>query len=579
MADPFASGLWGLVRIDGGPLARAETDRFGLPPASGSRSVLGRDTQDPDAVSELDDGAGLTILTGWIAAPGDLARQLGFPADAPPAALARAALLRFGEQVPLHLPGEWSLFHADASGTTWLVQAATARDRLFFAATGPRLAFAPDAAALAGLERSAGELDSEAIGLSLGRADLRELLGSRTIYRGIEKLLPGGSLRFGRDGTLQRHRTGMPELDPPRRISAADALTELEEVLRRIVRERLGRTRRPAVLLSGGLDSALIAGLAAQELAEPPLALCSVAPEGSGIADEFAFARAVAERHGIELLPVCPPPDANPFRPPRHVLRGADIPLLSNRHSLTSSFHVAAHELGATMLVNGSYGELTVTARLPGPLTLRQRLGIVRRWLEARLQADRADFHARLAPHLTAQLARHRTPLKEARVWTPRPSGQIGYILGSDRAIAQPNAYYAGALRMDFPYRDLRLLRLYASLASELPYALGPDRGPGRSIAKGLLPEEVRLRPRGLPADPGHLARLQAFAGRARERIPAFRALQLDEWLDLDWLDQALARAGERGVATVVEANQIQITALAAEYLAMLRGEGETDHG
>jgi asparagine synthase (glutamine-hydrolysing) len=138
---------------------------------------------------------------------------------------------------------------------------------------------------------------------------------------------------------------------------------------------------------------------------------------------------------------------------------------------------------------------------------------------------------------------------------------------GSEKALAQPNAFYAGALRMDFPYRDLRLLRLYASLPREILYALGPDRGPARSIGKGLLPEAVLLRQHGMPADPGHYARLQAFAAPARGRIAAFRAAGVDDWLNLDWLDQALARIAQRGVTGVDDANRVQLTALAAEYL------------
>jgi len=89
MADPVASGLWGLIRIDGSPLAQADIDRLGLPSARGCRSALGRDAQDPGAVDELGDTGGQTILTGWIAGPGELARQLGLRADTAPAALAQ----------------------------------------------------------------------------------------------------------------------------------------------------------------------------------------------------------------------------------------------------------------------------------------------------------------------------------------------------------------------------------------------------------------------------------------------------------------------------------------------------------
>jgi asparagine synthase (glutamine-hydrolysing) len=253
------------------------------------------------------------------------------------------------------------------------------------------------------------------------------------------------------------------------------------------------------------------------------------------------------------------------------VLAGAEIPLLSNRHCLTNSFQDAARSLGATMLVNGTYGEMSVTVRLPGRPTIRQRLGAMRRIVAAKLRSEHDDFHVALAPHRLAALSQHRAQSASmaGAIWLG--PDKSGYIPGSEKALAQPNAFYAGALRMDFPFRDLRLLRLYASLPREIVYALGPDRGPARSIGNGLLPEAVLLRQHGMPADPGHHARLQAFAGPARARIAAFRAAGIDDWLDLGWLDRALARVAERGVTDIADANRVQLTALAAEYLALTR--------
>jgi asparagine synthase (glutamine-hydrolysing) len=571
MVDPVHAGLWGLVHAGGGAIASGDAARLGLPRATSDRMAIGRDAQDPGLVSALDDQNGQTILTGWIADRSGLAARLGLPADAQPAAVARAALARFGQDTPAEMLGEWSLYHSEPSGQVWLMNAATARDRLFFAAKGARLAFAPDAAALRCLDWVDGDLDPEVVGLSLGRHALRQLTGVRSIFRGIEKIPPGGSIKLAPDGSVQRGSAKLLVPQPRFSGDAGDALAALEATLRTVLRERLGVTGRAAMLLSGGLDSSLLAALAAQELDGPPLAICSVAPSGSGIADEFAYAKAVADRHGIQIEPVCPGPEADPYRPAPLVLSGAEIPLLSNRHCLTSCFQDTARSLGATMLVNGTYGEMSVTARLPQPPTVRQRLGAIRRLLAAKLRSEHDDFHVALAPHRLAALAQHRaqTASTGGAIWLG--PDKSGYIPGSEKALAQPNAFYAGALRMDFPFRDLRLLRLYASLPREIAYALGPDRGPARAIGKDLLPESVLLRQRGMPADPGHHARLQAFAGPARSRIAAFRAAGIDDWLDLDWLDRALARVSNRGVTDLADANRVQLTALAAEYLALVR--------
>jgi asparagine synthase (glutamine-hydrolysing) len=560
--------LWGLVHADGAPIDPGDAAKLGLPQTNHDRLAMGRDAQDPGLVDELRDPGGQTILTGWIADRSHLAVRLGIPTECGSATLARAALMRFGKDTPAEMLGEWSLYHSEPGSAVWLMQAATARDRLFFATSGNRLAFAPDALALRQLGWIDARPDPEAIAMSLGRYEIRLQLGARSILRGIEKILPGCSIRFAAGGSVQRGSAELLVPQPRFSGTAADALVALEETLRSVLRERLGQTSRAAILLSGGLDSSLLAALAAQELARMPLALCSIAPPGSGIEDEYAFAQAVADRHGMAIEPVCPGPEADPFRPAPQVLAGAEFPLLSNRHCLTSCFQDVARGLGATMLVNGTYGEMSVTARLPGRPSLRQRLGSLRHRIATRLLPDHHDFHVVLAPHRMVAIAQHRADSVSPSGPIPAVSDRIGYIAGSEKALAQPNAYYAGALRMDFPYRDLRLLRLYASLPRAIAYSLGADRGPVRSIGKDLLPESIRLRQLGMPADPGHHARLQAFAGPARSRIAAFRAAGIDDWLDLGWLDQNLARVAEWGVREVAEANRVQLTALAAEYLA-----------
>jgi asparagine synthase (glutamine-hydrolysing) len=571
VAKVTAAGLWGLARSDGGPVKRSDALGLGLALSNAERLAEGRDCQDPHLIDEVRDAAGHTILTGWIADPADLARTLGLPTTASSALVARAALAHFGGETPVEMLGEWSLYHSQTGGPLWLVQAATIRDRLFFAANGGRFGFAPDVAALGDLDWLGRTPDPEAFAMHLGRHRLRAGLGWRSILAGIEAIPPGGSVRLERDGSLHRHSCDI--LAPQQRFpgNLGEAREELESTLRAILRERLGMTRRAAILLSGGLDSSLLAGLAADERASPLFALCSVAPDSSGIPDEYGFANAVAQMHDIELVPACPAHDANPYRPASAVMAGANSPLISNRHCLTSRFQAVARESGASMLVNGTYGEMSVSARLSTGLGLRQRLGLLRRHFLSGRGGDGGPFHVCLARHRQEAFFRLQPDRAEPGGAAWQDSSLIGYLPGSEKALAHPNAFSPEALRMDFPFRDLRLLRLFASLPRELALGLGPDRGLARSVAAGILPKQVVERQSGMPADPAHMYRLQAFASSAHARIPAFRAVEADDWFDLDWLDTALVRVADRGPASVSDANRVQLTVLAAEYLHWLR--------
>lgn len=125
---------------------------------------------------------------------------------------------------------------------------------------------------------------------------------------------------------------------------------------------------------------------------------------------------------------------------------------------------------------------------------------------------------------------------------------------------------------MDFPFRDVRLLRFFAGLPRELLREPAYDRLPARAMLQGHLPDSIRLRRSGMPAAPDHLVRMKSQAQRARARRGAWLKAGVDEWLDLDWLDAALARCAAQGVTNHAEANVLQLTAMMAEYIAWLRG-------
>ncbi len=574
----LTSGIYGLFRLDRASTDPADAVALGLEPHAvpGPAQALGIDPQAPSAVRRSDTGSGITLLVGELDEMEALAQRLGLAQSTPPADLARQALARFGADTPAVMLGEWSLLHWEAQGRLTLMSSAARRDPLFYAISGPRCAVAPELAGLARLPWVDDVIDPAGLLLSLGRHALRVQVGNRTVLADVRSVPPGGSVIIEPHG--ERHGTAALFELPPRFAGSFDeALEEAEALLRRIMQERFTRNTKPAILLSGGLDSSLLAWLAVEAGGAGAQLACitSAAPPGSGLPDETAFADAVANRLGIRTIHVAPPLDADTYRAPDHVLAGANGPMLSNRHCLTAAFQATAAAEGASLLVNGTYGEMSVTGRSPF-LSVQQRLrragGRVKRRLfpPGDAASARNPFHVRFAPSLLAALPKElgaALAVAESPAEARLPGGQWGFEPGLAKAFGRSNLFHAGALRMDYPYRDLRLARLFASFPSSFMQRGRLDRAMARLMLAGRVPDSIRLRALGMPASPDHVTRLTRQAPAARDRIGAFRAAGIDAWIDCDWLDNALARTAATGPAGIDDANQVQLTALAGEFL------------
>jgi asparagine synthase (glutamine-hydrolysing) len=171
-----------------------------------------------------------------------------------------------------------------------------ARDRFgetplyYFAAPG-RFAYASQLLTLAAYPGVDAGVDVEALYWYLA---LHYVPGDATLIRGIRKLRPGHFLSI--DWNSAWHFTGRywrlgETADQPRKPE------EIEELLGRSVRSRLIADVPAGIFLSGGLDSSLIAAMAARH--SPKVATFSM-----GFADEShderPFAQEVAERLGTE---------------------------------------------------------------------------------------------------------------------------------------------------------------------------------------------------------------------------------------------------------------------------------------
>jgi asparagine synthase (glutamine-hydrolysing) len=187
-----------------------------------------------------------------------------------------------------------------------------ARDRfgikpLYYRATPGELEFASELRAL-----PRGEVDLDALEAFLA---FNSIPGPLSIFRDVRKLQPGHVLVWhGGEARVERYARPEPaSADAVRREPKEELAAELRERLADSVRAHLVSDVPVGVFLSGGVDSALLAALAAQETSEP-LRTFSIGFAESSF-DERADARLVAERYGTRHRELVLRPDAATLLP------------------------------------------------------------------------------------------------------------------------------------------------------------------------------------------------------------------------------------------------------------------------
>ena len=206
-----------------------------------------------------------------------------------------------GDRFAERLRGMFAIAIWDASHRRLVL----ARDRfgikpLYYRAADNELAFASELRAL-----PRGEIDLEALEAFLA---LNSIPAPLTIFREIRKL-PPGHLLIWEDGRIELRRFARPApLEELREDEEAELVEELRSRLRDSVRAHLISDVPVGVLLSGGVDSAFLAALAAEESSEQ-LRTFSIGFEERSF-DELAGARLVAERYGTQHRELVLRPDA-----------------------------------------------------------------------------------------------------------------------------------------------------------------------------------------------------------------------------------------------------------------------------
>jgi asparagine synthase (glutamine-hydrolysing) len=183
---------------------------------------------------------------------------------------------------------------------------------LYYRVAGGVLSFASELKALVRQPGFGAEVDLEALEAYLA---FNSVPAPMSIYRGVRKL-PAGHLLDVRDGEVRLHRFARPApvaAGDVRPEPGRDLAAELRERLRDSVRAHLESDVPVGVFLSGGIDSSLLAALAAQESGEAVRTFSIGFDERSF--DELSRARLVAARYGTDHHELVLRPDAAALLP------------------------------------------------------------------------------------------------------------------------------------------------------------------------------------------------------------------------------------------------------------------------
>ena len=447
-----------------------------------------------------------------------LAEQLGLDPATPPERVVAAGYARLGDRVLEHIGGEFALVIWDAGSGRGLV----ARDRMaarpvFVAEHRGSVLFASEVRNLLRLLPSRPPPDAEALPRWLARAPMP---GDATLFSGIRRLRGGEALRLGA-GRRERLTFWRPRYEPPMTLDGRDGPIRIRDALQDAVNRALEGAERPAILLSGGVDSAVVAAVAVAG-GFSPVAYSGVFPEHPEV-DESDGIRRVREWLGL--------PGVEAEHRGGSAISGAvdfmlawELPSVSPNRFLWAPLLSRAAQDGVDVLLDGEGGDevfgcarylvadhLLAARPLAALRTARRLPGMGEepraRWLARALAVYgmRAAMPSGLHERLRAIRGRSRgpnwlaEPVNDGRwAWKdaagPRWWAYQAHLLTADdlgAADQQRREAALHGLENRHPLLDSELIDLALRLPPDLGFDSRFDRPLMRRAIAGELPEEV----------------------------------------------------------------------------------------
>jgi asparagine synthase (glutamine-hydrolysing) len=478
-------------------------------------------------------------------------------------------LARRGEGALQLLNGMFALAFIDTRERTFLL----ARDRLgvkplYYHMHGGDLRFASELKALLAWPDAPRGISPAAVAeyLSLG------YLSSETcIFEGYAKLPPGCIMAGSLDAPSQARPAPYWRLSlndgAEERGLTRDELEATHDLLLDAVRIRLRSDVPLGIFLSGGLDSGLVAALAAQASGASPLALTVSFLEES--ADETALARATAQHAGLEHRTVLQRPAAltdldrlawfydEPFGDPSALPTFALCEAAAHHATVFLSgdggdeafggyrrYIESARHQGVIGLASLAGWGLRSVARLVPDMSLAQyrllKLGLPERRAAAAFDQLPGDPATWLAMHpeirsLAAQGGRalwQRWQQSRSTSLLARQQ-RLDYelYLPDDVLVKVDRASMAHSIEVRSPFLDYRLVEWAARLPRRALLNTREGKLPLRKLGERLLPATVRgAAKRGFGAPLGEWFRQPLGISLVRERLLSPEARRLGLW-------------------------------------------------
>lgn len=469
-------------------------------------------------------------VAGRVQYDGALREELQLPPEQPIEKALATGYARWGSGLLERLRGPFALVvwsRHDRRGL--LAQDQLGGRSLFTFADGQRLLFATEVTVLLAMLRRRPDPDDIAVVHHLVDHAVSD---GRTLFRGIRRVGGGCHLELSDSGHVEL-RHWAPRYRPPLREPRADLAARWRQELTTAVGDAVATDRTGALLLSGGLDSSAVAGLAAPRA--PDLKAITAAFPARPELDETSWARRVAKHTGMPLTTV-PIERRDPFRAAEDYLRAWQLPLPVPGLIIEEPLIAAAHRLGAEVVFDGQGGDelFGATPYLVADRLLRLRplsaWRLARRhpWLGSHPPLRHVwqvfvdgGVRGALPPGLHARVRRRRDPERYAPAWLrpglarlyrdthdpwrwkrldgPRWWASLADTLTRGRENADIADYLRRRARMSgvearSPLLDVGLVELALRIPPETSFDPVTSRPLVREALRGALPADVLAR-------------------------------------------------------------------------------------